>query len=183
MTEEQTRRAHILTQIEQLLGDMAGEPFGYPMTMIDTPYLRYGQAYGSGVFKGKPHPGVDFTGPVGSLVFAVGDGIVTVARNDPGGYGYYVMVKHQLAVPNEVYAWTLYAHLTGIKWAVGTKLHKNAVIGTQGTTGNSGGVPHLHFEVKRTDELSLYSKLNYSTLHRYFYDTYTVLDRMHYVPI
>jgi len=159
----------------------SGERFRYPLATAETPYLRYGQAYGSGTHKGKPHPGVDFCQSEGAPVCVVGDGVVTVSHYDEDGYGHYVVVQHKLAEPEEAYLWTLYGHLVGRSMpGVGTVLTKGEVIGYQGTSGNCGPT-HLHFECKRTAELSLYGVLNYVTLNVYWYDPYTVLDRCRYV--
>jgi len=158
----------------------AGMSFRYPMDTTDTPYLRYGQPYGSGRFKGIPHPGVDFLGEQDAPVYAIGNGRVIWDRFDRNGYGHYRMIAHRLITGEQVYS--LYAHLQlhSVDWA-GVWVVRGEVIGYQGATG-AAGRPHLHFECKRSDELALYSKLNYSTLNVYFYDPYTLLDIARFDP-
>ena len=89
----------------------------------------------------RMHRGIDFAAPVGTPVYAAGDGrIGFVGRNS--GYGNYVRIDH-----DGRYA-TAYAHLsrfaTGLK--VHTKVKQGQVIGYVGSTGVSTG-PHLHYEI------------------------------------
>lgn len=156
--------------------------FRYPLDTKDTPYLRYGQAYGSGLYKGIPHPGVDFLGPPGCNVYAVGDGLVQYIRYDPSGYGNYVILRHRLFTMDgsEQFAYTLYAHLADVLVVQGTNVAQGTIIGYQGATG-AAGRPHLHFECKRSMDLGLYGKLNYTTLNVWFFDPYTFLDKVWFV--
>ena len=89
----------------------------------------------------KVHKGVDFAAPVGTPVYAAGDGkIEKIGWN--GGYGNYLRVWHDAE-----YA-TAYAHLS--RFAKGMKrerrVRQGQVIAYVGTTGYSTG-PHLHFEI------------------------------------
>lgn len=90
---------------------------------------------------GKMHKGVDFAAPVGTPVYAAGDGVLErVGRN--GGYGNYIRLRHNSTLK------TAYAHLhkfaSGI--SVGKRVKQGQVIAYIGTTGRSTG-PHLHYEV------------------------------------
>jgi murein DD-endopeptidase MepM/ murein hydrolase activator NlpD len=169
-------------EIQALLDAQAGLAFRYPLATIDTPYLKFGQPYGSGKYQGLPHPGVDFLGSDGAPVYAVADGVVVVDKDNPGGYGHYIMIRHTLVGGR--YVWTLYAHLNmqNVGQLLGSTVLQGMVIGHQGATGNAGR-PHLHFEVKRSGELNLYKVLSYETLHEYWYDPYTFLDVMRWEPL
>lgn len=90
------------------------------------------------------HSGIDFAGPVGSLIFAGADGVVTRASRW-GGYGKTIVIKH-----NDTYE-TLYAHLSSIDVEVGDRVYKGDAIGKLGNTGRSTG-PHLHYEVIKNGE-------------------------------
>lgn len=87
----------------------------------------------------RPHHGVDYAAPVGTPVFAIGDGKV-VGLGYQGGAGNLVKIKH-----NSIYS-TAYMHLArygqGIK--AGAYVKQGQVIGYVGTTGLSTG-PHLDF--------------------------------------
>lgn len=178
--------------VQQLKSAMAGVaagcyglPFKYPVANSDTPYYHFGSP---AAYKNQkvPHPGVDFVGPKDSVVQVVADGVVAVNNYDDNGYGNYIVLKHQFAVPQTVYVWSLYGHLQSTGGlTVGDTLHAGDTVGIQGRTGNAGGIDHVHFELKRDAQLSRYSVLlaqGYVGLVRYFYEPYTVIDRMRYVP-
>jgi murein DD-endopeptidase MepM/ murein hydrolase activator NlpD len=89
----------------------------------------------------KMHTGIDFAAPVGTPVFASGDGVVErVGRF--GAYGNYVRIRHSSKVSSA------YAHLSryakGLR--VGSKVKQGQVIAYVGNTGRSTG-PHLHYEI------------------------------------
>ena len=89
------------------------------------------------------HSGIDMTAPVGTPVYATGDGVVRVAgRGAQGlsGYGIVAVIDHGFGFH------TLYAHMQGIKVRVGQKVKRGEQIGTVGSTGMSSG-SHLHYEV------------------------------------
>ncbi len=88
------------------------------------------------------HPGLDFTAPVGTPIYAAADGVVRDAGFNTGGYGNRVVVNHGFGYE------TLYAHMVRIKARVGTKVKRGEVIGYVGSTGKSTG-PHLHYEVHK----------------------------------
>jgi murein DD-endopeptidase MepM/ murein hydrolase activator NlpD len=87
------------------------------------------------------HEGVDIAARFGSPVFAMAEGVVTLA-NDKGGYGFTVEVTHESGLV------TRYGHLSEIVAKQGDKVTRGQVIAKVGSTGRSTG-PHLHFEVLR----------------------------------
>lgn len=87
----------------------------------------------------KFHAGMDFTAPIGTKIFATGNGTVTYASWKQG-YGNCVIINHGYGYE------TLYAHMSAIKVRVGQKVKRKDVIGLIGNTGKSTG-PHLHYEV------------------------------------
>jgi hypothetical protein len=160
----------------------------YPLDEVETPYFRFGDLYPStSQWAGKPHPGVDFHDHEGANVYAIGEGVVVVNRNDPTGYGHYLMIEHTLLTGEKIYS--LYAHLAhdGASYTtppVGTEIRgQDVVIGIEGETGYAG-VPHVHFEIKATSELGLYAVINPHNLDDYFYDPYTFIEDLNnlYVP-
>jgi murein DD-endopeptidase MepM/ murein hydrolase activator NlpD len=167
----------------------AGRRFRFPLRVTETPYFRFGDLYGSGSrWAGKPHPGVDMHEEKGASVYAIGEGTVVVNRQEPTGYGHYVMIEHELTSGEKVYS--LYGHLAPDDESftsppVSFQIRgEDVVIGKEGETGQAG-VPHLHFEVKKTGQLGLYPMINEYTLHTYFYDPYTFIrdpDNC-YVPV
>jgi murein DD-endopeptidase MepM/ murein hydrolase activator NlpD len=87
----------------------------------------------------RMHTGIDFGAPIGTPVFAAGDGVVEKAQW-AGGYGRWLQIRH-----NSQYE-TGYGHLSG--WAVkpGQHVRQGQVVAYVGSTGMSTG-PHLHYEV------------------------------------
>lgn len=88
----------------------------------------------------KFHEGMDFTAPVGTEVYATGDGTVEVVNYSFKGYGNEIVINHGYGYK------TRYAHLSKFKVKPGQKVKRGDVIGNIGNTGKSTG-PHLHYEV------------------------------------
>jgi len=90
------------------------------------------------------HYGMDFTAPIGTQVFATGNGIAKeVGRN--AGYGNIVLIDHGYGYE------TLYGHLSRTNVTVGQTVKRGDVIGFVGSTGASVG-PHLHYEVMKNGQ-------------------------------
>jgi septal ring factor EnvC (AmiA/AmiB activator) len=90
----------------------------------------------------KFHEGIDFTAPVGTEIYATGNGTVAEAGRSAGGYGNQVVIDHGYTYR------TVYAHLSRIFVRPGQKVFRGQVIGYVGNTGKSTA-PHLHYEVRK----------------------------------
>ena len=88
------------------------------------------------------HEGLDFTAPVGTEIYASGNGVIVKVEQMGRGYGNNVLIDHGFGYQ------TLYAHLSKFKAKVGQHIKRGDVIGYVGSTGSSTG-PHLHYEVWR----------------------------------
>ena len=88
----------------------------------------------------KLHPGLDFTAPAGTPIYATADGTIEFAGNRGDGYGNHVIINHGFGYK------TLYGHMYRIKIRQGEKVKRGEVIGWVGSTGKSTG-PHCHYEV------------------------------------
>jgi murein DD-endopeptidase MepM/ murein hydrolase activator NlpD len=86
------------------------------------------------------HTGQDFTAPVGTDIYATGNGVVEKVEFYGRGYGNSVIISHGYGYE------TLYGHMSKIKVKQGQKINRGDVIGFVGNTGTSTG-PHLHYEV------------------------------------
>lgn len=104
-------------------GGVVTSPYGYRIHPI----------FGYRIF----HGGVDIGLPTGTPVYAVSDGIVTMASWYQG-YGNCI----QISIGNGYT--TLYGHLSRYAVSKGQYVRKGQVVGYVGSTGNSTG-PHLHF--------------------------------------
>lgn len=109
-------------------------PFAHP--------VKSGFRYTSGFGRrwGRMHAGADFAGPVGTPIYAAGDGVVTHA-SWLSSYGRLVKIKHENGVE------TRYAHMNKIRVKKGQRVSRGDRIGDMGNTGRSTG-PHLHYEVR-----------------------------------
>lgn len=85
------------------------------------------------------HAGMDFTAPIGTDIFATGNGKVSFAGWKQG-YGNCVIINHDFGYE------TLYAHMYKILVRPGQRVNRGEVIGLVGNTGKSTG-PHCHYEV------------------------------------
>ncbi len=103
----------------------------------------------------RPHFGVDYAAPIGTPVFAIGDGRVIETRNDAAA-GKMIKIRH-----NSVYT-SGYLHLRNYEKGIATGIYvkQGDVIGYVGSSGLSTG-PHLDFRMWRnghaTDPLSVES--------------------------
>ena len=82
-------------------------------------------------------------------VFAIGNGVVTLARDFRRAWGNVVVVRHAFMEDGQVkYADSLYAHLDRILVREGQQVSRGQQIGT---VGNAHGLyaAHLHFEVHK----------------------------------
>ena len=93
----------------------------------------------------KMHYGMDFTAPVGTPVYATGDGTVTEtegSKRSRVGFGLVVKVDHGYGYES------VYGHLNAFNVKRGQKVKRGDVIGYVGNTGGSTA-PHLHYEVHK----------------------------------
>jgi murein DD-endopeptidase MepM/ murein hydrolase activator NlpD len=86
------------------------------------------------------HPGIDFTAPMGTPIYATADGVVKAAEFNAGGYGNCVILDHGFGYQ------TLYGHMSKLGCRNGQKVKRGDLIGYVGSTGKSTG-PHVHYEV------------------------------------
>ncbi len=114
------------------------------------PNYRFGTDMGG---EREIHHGVEFENPAGTPVLAAAEGVVRFAGVDSAGelapwpdfYGLTVVLEHTPL--DGMPFFTLYAHLSEARVAVGERLQEGEVIGLVGMSGSAAG-PHLHFEVR-----------------------------------
>jgi murein DD-endopeptidase MepM/ murein hydrolase activator NlpD len=89
----------------------------------------------------KQHTGVDWAAPLGTAIYASGNGTVEKVGWE-SGYGKYVRVRHSNGYE------TAYGHMTAFARSTqpGKKVRQGQIIGYVGSTGLSTG-PHLHYEI------------------------------------
>lgn len=90
---------------------------------------------------GRMHKGIDVAMSVGDTVCVPLPGVVERISYEAGGYGHYVIIRHENGLE------TRYAHLSGTLVTPGDCVAAHQPIALSGNTGNSTG-PHLHFETR-----------------------------------
>lgn len=88
------------------------------------------------------HYGMDFSAPIGTEIYAAGDGVVKKVETSRTGYGRWVVIDHGFGYE------TLYGHMSKFNVKAGDKVKRGSVIGYVGNAGKSTG-PHLHYEVHK----------------------------------
>lgn len=89
----------------------------------------------------KFHAGMDFTAPVGTEIYASGDGTIAEVSKTKRGMGNCIVINHGYGYSS------VYAHLDNFNVKVGQKVRRGDIIGYVGNTGMSIA-PHLHYEIK-----------------------------------
>ena len=89
----------------------------------------------------KFHYGMDFTAPLGTDVYATGNGTVIAILSAQRGLGKHIIIDHGFGYT------TIYAHLSNFNVRVGQKVQRGDIIGYVGSTGTSVA-NHLHYEIK-----------------------------------
>ncbi len=125
----------------------------------------------------RSHKGVDMRAAIGDTVRATFSGRVRLTKYERGGYGFYVIVRHENGLE------TVYGHLSRFLVKPNQYVKAGTPIALSGNTGRSTG-PHLHFETRfmgyAINPEAIFDFQNYTT-HTDFYtfskDTYTEARR------
>ena len=88
------------------------------------------------------HTGMDFTAPIGTPIYATGNGTVESTEYNGRGYGNNIIINHGFGYK------TLYGHMSRFNVRNGQRINRGDIIGYVGNTGSSTG-PHVHYEVIR----------------------------------
>ena len=91
--------------------------------------------------------GYDLVMPIGSVVTAARDGVVAHAQD--GAQDGDRTRTNLITIAHDDGTVALYSHLTlnGVHVTIGQTVLAGDVIGMSGDTGNTGGLPHLHFSL------------------------------------
>lgn len=90
---------------------------------------------------GRMHKGLDIKVYIGDTIRAAFSGRVRVVRYEGGGYGKYIVIRHNNGLE------TIYGHLSKQLVTENQTVRAGDVIGLGGNTGRSTG-SHLHFETR-----------------------------------
>jgi len=144
LDQQITTQSEQLSALETLLIDRqlqkAVTPSGWP---VNGGWISSNFGIRADPFTGAQsmHKGVDIASPMGSIITAMADGVVTYAAMKRG-YGRLVQINH-----GQGYV-TRYAHTHVALVKVGDRVKKGQPVAQVGASGRSTG-PHLHFEVIR----------------------------------
>jgi len=99
------------------------------------------------------HEGIDFSAPIGTEIYATGNGTISKVEYNGRGYGNNVTINHGIGY------YTLYGHMSKVAVRAGQKVKRGDIIGYVGNTGSSTG-PHVHYEVikngKKIDPINFF---------------------------
>ena len=90
---------------------------------------------------GRQHKGMDIKVYIGDSIRAAFSGKVRVVRYEGGGYGKYIVIRHNNGLE------TIYGHLSAQLVSENQEVKAGEVIALGGNTGRSTG-SHLHFETR-----------------------------------
>ncbi len=90
---------------------------------------------------GRQHKGLDIKVYIGDTIRAAFSGKVRIVKNEPRGYGKYVVIRHYNGLE------TYYAHMSKQLVREDQEVRAGEPIGLGGNTGRSTG-SHLHFETR-----------------------------------
>jgi murein DD-endopeptidase MepM/ murein hydrolase activator NlpD len=96
----------------------------------------------------RAHQGWDLAAPIGTPIYAVGDGHIRDLR-DEGDYGLSITLEFQHAGQT---LFAFYAHLSLVLCRTGQHVREGEMLGCTGRTGNARKLSivdeHLHFEIR-----------------------------------
>ena len=132
-----------------VFGDASQSPYILPYPVGQSYRLMQGYCYPKGGHRNQL--AYDFETPVGAAVIASRSGMVMEIRGDlpddgkqpESGQHNHIMIKHEDGTV------AFYAHLKrgSILVKVGDGVSQGQPIAASGNSGNTGGMPHLHFGV------------------------------------
>ncbi len=148
-TDNSTQRAVQIDVLNELLGTTNEEGIYHTGTFLhpvkNVYYTSYfgdkrNYEYADGGSSVGMHYGLDYRAPIGTPIFACGDGKVVMAtmRNSSGNS---VVIEH---LPG---FYSLYYHLDSMSVEVGQMIKQGEQLGEAGKTGLATG-PHLHWEIR-----------------------------------
>lgn len=127
--QNETKLEHVPAIQPVLNGDLKRTASGYGWRIDPVYHTR------------RFHSGMDFSAPIGTDIFATGDGTIEFIGWKQG-YGNCIIINHGFEYS------TLYGHISRFRKGLrkGNKVKRGEIIAYVGNTGKSTG-PHLHYEV------------------------------------
>ena len=127
-------------------GNWQTSEFVLPYTVGDSYQVNQANCSGFG-HSGFWAYGYDFTMPIGTIITAARDGVVVHAQD--GAADGNPNQTNLITIQHSDGTVALYSHLTlnGVHVTIGQPIVAGDVIGQSGNTGNTGGLPHLHFSL------------------------------------
>jgi murein DD-endopeptidase MepM/ murein hydrolase activator NlpD len=132
-----------LNQLSSYKAKVANLPIANPVPNAKIT-SRYGRRRDPFTKETRYHSGMDFKAPIGTPIYASGNGTI-IRAGWAGGYGKMVEIRH----PNGLIS--RYAHMNEIAVKKGDAVVQGFQIGATGNTGRSTG-PHLHYELRKNEK-------------------------------
>lgn len=176
LMEEEEESGDLYEGLYEYWSDSRVNPYGMGLkNMRDSFYINVSEYYppclghvtsNFGPRTRRFHNGTDLKVHVGDTIRAAFSGRVRIRRYNSGGYGYYVVLRHNQGLE------TIYGHLSKFIVAPNQEVKAGDPIGLGGSTGRSTG-PHLHFETRiygnPINPAKLFSFEDYVPLHNKYF--------------
>lgn len=125
-------------------------PLDYMEIRRGLPNNGFGKVRNNGT---RPHQGWDLWAPVGTPIFAVGNGIIEFVRIKSGDYGTQLCMSFENPDLPGSLIYAFYAHLSAVFVKTKDWVSEGQRLGLTGKSGNAAGFKsiedeHLHFEVR-----------------------------------
>ncbi|MBP9766112.1 MAG: peptidoglycan DD-metalloendopeptidase family protein [Candidatus Pacebacteria bacterium] len=137
-------------------------PFQWPLSkFLITQYFGKTSFSSTGAYNGNGHNGIDFGVPVGTPLYAIGDGVIMGTGNTDeacprASYGKWVLIKHKNGISS------LYGHMSIISVSPGQTVKAGEQIGRTGYTGYATG-PHLHLTLMVSEVTKIFGPKEYKS--------------------
>jgi murein DD-endopeptidase MepM/ murein hydrolase activator NlpD len=155
--EDESYYQIIYDLVLKIIGESKAEPLNGGSNIKNAPLVTYSGGYGGyniSLSRGwqlppDRHDGFDVVVPSGTPIQFLRSGKVTARKDEPLGYGWYLLVK--IDGTNDT---IMLAHLSAINVQEGDQIAPNTILGATGGikdapgAGNSGGA-HLHYEYRK----------------------------------
>jgi murein DD-endopeptidase MepM/ murein hydrolase activator NlpD len=142
LQSEATYRERSLSELERLLGTKKEMLTHTPSIWPVAGWLTSVFGFRMNPFTelNQMHEGIDISTPIGTLVIAPADGIISASGTDLA-FGKMLVISHGFGMTSR------YAHLNNILVRIGQKVNRGEKIAEVGMSGRTTG-PHLHYELR-----------------------------------
>jgi murein DD-endopeptidase MepM/ murein hydrolase activator NlpD len=127
--------------------DWSASPYVLPYPVGESYTVSQGNCVTWGGHRGSYRFSYDFAMPIGALVTASRAGVVVEIRTEFVDGDIAIGHENLVKIEHDDGTIAAYSHLSSILVADGEEVRGGDPLGRSGNTGQTGGFPHLHFQV------------------------------------